>query len=823
MTDPGRLSRHNDDEWLNAWTVSWIAHQLPRDPLRLFDANMFHPTEDALAYTEPLLVPGLLGAPLRWLGASPMLTYNLLLLAGLTLTALALFRLIVAWTGDPWAGVVAGALLAFSTATLTRLPHLQALHLYPLPLAVLAFDRLLRRSRTRDAAWLGAWVICAALTSGYLAVFVTAALGAALLVRMPSLWNRRGAGAAWRLAVAAAVTLAVLLGLLHPYLERQVARPLTADAPDIATALTSFLATAARMHYGLWSDAFFSTARQALFPGVVALVLAAAALAIRTRRAEGARPLLLAVAAAGVCLSLGPLTPVYEWAYDLFPPVRVLRAPSRFGLLVVFAVAALAGLGLAGLRRRVSPRRGAAVAVGLLALATVENLHAPISYRPVDWTAPIHRALAAVGPGPIAELPFYSRGEFHRNAWYLLASTNHWRPMVAGFGGSRPPGFDDLVRVAATWPSTLAVARLHALGVPHVIVHGERDPRDAWVRAATARLGTRTDVGLVAEAGRDRLYRIGPVAAAHGGDWLARLPWPELRAVGPGGGSWLVATHGARNGVGLQAPGRFVAYVEDTSRNAHLRLRLPVSMRGHFTDALTGNDLGAATVHPVATDEAPWRLPLPARRRAVLLHLVADRAPIPADLPGRAACSRTVSVSRTAAGRRHFAPGCRPAQHYAARIAGARCRCGPGRRGRDAACAARAARGRRDRVRFRERKAIVRSCRRGGMPPSVLPAVADDAGQKLGRRIALDDPVSDRSQAVGIANVRALTASRGAGLRVELRVARPDSSVGASVRPGRPFSRRPRTPESVTAPVPTASRQLSPILRRPPRVRLVLV
>ena len=55
--------------------------------------------------------------------------------------------------------------------------------------------------------------------------------------------------------------------------------PLTADAPDIATALTSYLATAARMHYGLWSDAFFSTARQALFPGVVALVLGGAALA----------------------------------------------------------------------------------------------------------------------------------------------------------------------------------------------------------------------------------------------------------------------------------------------------------------------------------------------------------------------------------------------------------------------------------------------------------------------------------------------------------------------------------------------------------------
>lgn len=633
-SDPSRMSRHNDDEWLNAWTLSWIAHQLPRDPLDLFAANMFHPSEQALAYTEPLLVPGLLGAPLRWLGASPMLTYNLLLLAGLTLTALALYRLIVAWTGDPWAGLLAGALLAFSTALLTRLAHLQVLHLYPLPLALLALDRLIRRPSTGDAARLGGWVACAALTSGYLAVYVTTALGSALLARLPDLWNRRGAAVAWRLAAAAGVTLAVLYALLHPYLELQPPRPAAADAPNVAAALASYLATAGDLHYALWSDAFFAAAPRALFPGFVALALAGAALTMPGAAPRGARPLLLAVAAAGVVLSLGPLTPVYEWAYQVFPPLRSLRAPSRFGLLAVFAVAALAGLGLAGLRRRLSPRWGAVAGGGLLALATVECLHAPIPYRPVDGSPPIHRALAAAGPGPIAELPLHTAPRFHRNARYLLDSTEHWRPMVAGFGNARPAGFDDLTRVVSTFPSVLAVARLADLGVSHVVVHGGRHPRWRRFRSAAAALGDRADVGLVAEAGQGRLYRIGAVSAAHGGEWLAALPWPELRAFGgPGRGSYLVATHRAGHSFGLQAPGRFVAYVEDTRRDAHLRLRLPVPMRGRVIDALTGRDLGAVAANPVATTDAPWRLPLPAGHGALLLDLAADPAPIPAELP----------------------------------------------------------------------------------------------------------------------------------------------------------------------------------------------
>ena len=45
-TEPGTLSRNdNGDAQLNEWIVAWIAHQLPRDPLRLFQGNIFYPGE----------------------------------------------------------------------------------------------------------------------------------------------------------------------------------------------------------------------------------------------------------------------------------------------------------------------------------------------------------------------------------------------------------------------------------------------------------------------------------------------------------------------------------------------------------------------------------------------------------------------------------------------------------------------------------------------------------------------------------------------------------------------------------------------------------
>src|SRR5688572_17862528 len=172
--EPGRYSRNdNADTELNEWILAWVAHQLPRDPLHLFEANIFYPAHDSLAFSEPLIVPALMGAPMAWTGASPVLVHNIVLIAGLALTAFAGCLLIEAWTGSLMAGLLAGSMLAFNTHTLTRIAHIQALHLYGLPLALLAADRLIRGGNYRAAIALALWMAVLAYTSGYLVVFAT--------------------------------------------------------------------------------------------------------------------------------------------------------------------------------------------------------------------------------------------------------------------------------------------------------------------------------------------------------------------------------------------------------------------------------------------------------------------------------------------------------------------------------------------------------------------------------------------------------------------------------------------------------------------------
>ena len=293
-TAPHILSRHdNGDVMLNEWILAWVQHQLPRDPLHLFQGNIFYPAHDTLAYSEPLIVPALMSAPVRWLGGSPVLVHNLLVIAGFALTALAAFAVVKQWTGDTVAAFVAASAFAFNTHLLVRLAHVQALHAYGLPLALLATDRLLLYRRTRDALWLALWMTAMAYTSGHFLIFATVMIAVALLSR-PAEWIRGPLAVLPRFALAAALTTAAVLPLSLPYQrvarEQGLVRSLE-NVGEYSATLKGYLAAAGRLHYSTWSAPLFQNDVDAFFPGVTVLALSLAAVVLAWRdRTAGARP-----------------------------------------------------------------------------------------------------------------------------------------------------------------------------------------------------------------------------------------------------------------------------------------------------------------------------------------------------------------------------------------------------------------------------------------------------------------------------------------------------------------------------------------------------
>lgn len=460
-SDPAHLGRlDNDDASLNTWAITWVAHILPRHPLQLFDAPIFHPEQHTLAYSEHLVVPSLIGAPLLWLGASPVLVHNLLIIAGLALSGWAMCLVMTRWTGSIHAGLVAGLVYAFNAHVLTRFPHLQAQHVEFFPLVLYAFDRILAERRRRDGMLLALAFLLQALCSNYLLVFTAFGLVAAALVRGDETWRARAP-----LTLAAAISVAGMAPFLWPYYQVSRDQGLTRSIEEVArysAGWRDYLVTGGRLHYAAWSHAFFE-GRTALFPGMTALALAAFAIvkgqALRDPRARMA----MAIIVLGVAFSFGPGLPGYAWLHEHLPLLGGIRNAARWGWLALAGIAVLAGLGAARLRP--------AVAAVICVLVTVEAIRTPVGYTRFEGLPRIYERVAAEGDVVVAEFPMYSGARIAENGSYVLANSRYLRPLVNGYSGFQPRSFEERATVLTRFPAGEAIEMLRTLGVTHVTVH----------------------------------------------------------------------------------------------------------------------------------------------------------------------------------------------------------------------------------------------------------------------------------------------------------------------------------------------------------------
>ena len=504
--DPAHLSRNdNADTVLNEWALSWVAHQSVRDPLHLFDANIFYPERYTLAYSESMIVQAAMAAPLLWSGLSPVLVYNLLVIAGFTLNGWVMTWVMRRWTGDLTAAITAGILFAFNSNILTRLPHMQALHVEFLPMALFAWDLLLREPRVRHAVLFGTMVALQSLTSVYLLVFTFSAVAAAVLARAGEWVGVRFRRVAPLVLLAAAVAAVLTVPFLLPYLwthEEQGFERSLADARNLAATLGSYLASPSQLHYGLWSYRWFNSP-SALFPGVTATVLAIVAVLRGRVFTDRQARIGFAVLVCGVLLSLGPKVPGYSLLFTYVPIYRVVRVVSSFGYLALVGLAIVAGYGLLELRALLSPRGWRATAAVVLVLAFIEPLAAPLELVRFSGVPRVYDLLEDQPDAVIAEVPFYTASAGFQQARYMLNSTRHWRPMLNGYSGYRPASYYRTAEALADFPSAASVEWLRRQGVTHLFVH-----LDAYADGVTARLAAMPGVREVAADRGIVLYRL---------------------------------------------------------------------------------------------------------------------------------------------------------------------------------------------------------------------------------------------------------------------------------------------------------------------------
>lgn len=470
-----RVARTNTDDgrW-SIWVVSWVAHALTSDPAGVYQANIFYPQRNALAFSEANLVEGLIGAPVWAVTRNPYTTHNVVALISFVIAFAGAYYLARHLTGSRGGAAVAAVLFAFSPFTFARTAHIQLLFTGGIPFCLLAFHRLVDRPTVMRAVALGLLLWLQALACAYYGIFAGLMVGLGTLVVATSRrrWRDRDYWVA--IALAAFVSVALTVPFFLPYLSVQqdagFARTLE-DAQMYSADAGAWFASSAWAHR--WWLPWIEPFNEVLFPGFIAILLGLTG-AVIARREAASRELVIfygLTAAISLWLSFGPDAGLYTAFFHTIPVFSFLRAPARIGIVVVLC---LAVLGAFGVRAFLATRsRPWAWATALALLASAELMQAPLTaFREVEPFPAAYRTLAIQPPGPVAEFPyFYERRDFPRHAYYMLNSATHWMPLINGYSDHIPQEFRNQVRPLSSFPTRESFQILGKNGARYVMFH----------------------------------------------------------------------------------------------------------------------------------------------------------------------------------------------------------------------------------------------------------------------------------------------------------------------------------------------------------------
>lgn len=471
------------DPLLNTAILAWNAKHLPLTA-EWWNFPAFAPLSGVTAFTEHMLGAYPLTSPIIWLTGNPVLAYNVLELACITLNGVAAYALVRELTVSRAGAFVGGLAFAFAPFVGEHVTHIQMLMAYGMPFALLGLHRYVREGHSRHLAWFALGWFDVLFSNAYLLVFFP------ILVALWAAWFfRRDDARRWS-AIGAAAILATLpvVPLLAGYRLRQAAYGLSRGLDEIEGWSATLASIGGISHRSLlWKgwlpDTFYEAS---LFPGFAIAALAIIGVITTRRRVP---VFYLAGAVTMWLLTLGPARGPY-WLLLQLPGAQSIRVPARAWLPATLCLAVCAGSGAAWLARR---GRARWLIAPLTLLIVAEAWFAGPTMK-----APVPVQLAVPLDAMVLDLPI-SAGYGNADPQYLAVLGNY--RVVNGYSGYSPSHFEGL-RNALAHHRSEALAPFRALADLYVVIRPDVErPMVTW-------LETQPGVERLPDAATWKVYRL---------------------------------------------------------------------------------------------------------------------------------------------------------------------------------------------------------------------------------------------------------------------------------------------------------------------------
>lgn len=543
-------------EYVIAWIFNWNIHSLlTGNFLHIFEANIYYPFPNSLAYSDFLFPSSLIALVPFLLLHEPIIPSNVTFFSSFVLLGFFTYLLSYSITKNFFASLLSGLLVIFSPITIDKRVHLQMLALEWIPLSLLFFLRFLKTDKFRYLLLSLLFFIIQTYNNflaGYFLVFSLTLLSGFL-----SFSNKimRKKLLVWKNVFAVFAAFLVILPICIPYYTVSKRYDYVRNIRDtihFAIQPEDLLVTDehSRMHtfltFFLKSPSYPPYAEiQPGFVGVVFMLVSIATLIYLFRRKK--KHILLAplvtIALLGFILAFGPalhwarrtihqpfLLPLpYALLYYVAPGFQGFRNSARFEMLFILTMPIAGAIMLTEFLKN-KKLWLQILLYSILIFGTVAEFNFPLKFEyaptfaqfpPVYTWIRRETALQSV----ILEVPMYNwdNNPFGNNQEVMREyySTIHFRKIVGGGSGFSPPPWQQFaIHMFNDFPSPQTIREAKRIGVTFIIVHKKEYDilhSENWTsrghgvmdgESVLSQMNTSSDLSFVTRFADDYVYKI---------------------------------------------------------------------------------------------------------------------------------------------------------------------------------------------------------------------------------------------------------------------------------------------------------------------------
>ncbi len=537
------------DELLITWILNWNIHALQHDILHIFNANIFYPFNNSLAFSDTHFISSVIGFFFSFISSEPTFIFNVNVIFSLTTLGFFTYLLVYILTKNIYAALVSGTLVAFSTFTVNKIVHLQVLSIQWIPLSLLFFIKFLEEKKHRFLGISLFFFVLQVYNSFLPGYFLLVCYALILFMYVIMSKSHIRFILTPKTIVFLIITCAVVFPIVLPYISVSQEFNYVRDIRDTihtANRPEYFLYSYGKTRLGeLFRDIVYNNNTGPYFydgylgMGVIIAIVVLVLFTFSKKEKTLRLKTLVGISFISFILSLGPalqwggkvlkipfIIPLpYALFYYIAPGFKGFRNSGRWEMLTVFGLSVAVGLVLAALFK--SKQKSAIVSILFCSLVFLEY-DFPMKIKKIEKKSefpPVYSFIQTLPQNSaIIELPMYNWNMFkysHFELKRMYYNTLHFKPTVNGHSGFSPDQWQQKTyEFMLNFPNEHLLRWLKENKIQFIILHKneykglDRDkfrinnkPVVTW-ETLYGKLNDKVDILFMKQIGDDYIYKI---------------------------------------------------------------------------------------------------------------------------------------------------------------------------------------------------------------------------------------------------------------------------------------------------------------------------